>query len=66
MVLMAAASVVSILAQVGIYHPPNWLVWAILAAGTASVVITILVTAGYATIPASVAWALVGANSFSL
>lgn len=59
------AGVVGILSAIGIYRPPKWLVWAILGAGTVSVVVAIITTAGWATIPAWAAWALIGADSFS-
>ncbi|MFR3497974.1 MAG: hypothetical protein ACLTT7_02995 [Paraclostridium bifermentans] len=58
--------VVGILGQLGIYNPPSWLVWAIIGAGSISLVVGALSTFGLATVPVWAAKALLAADSFSL
>lgn len=61
-----SGDVVGILSQLGIYNPPAWLVWAIIGAGTISLVVGALSTFGIATVPVWAAKALLAADSFSL
>lgn len=58
--------VVSILAAIGIYNPPKWLVWTLVGAGSISFVVGTLTTFGLATVPAWAAKALLAADGFSL
>ena len=54
--------VTAILRECGVMNPPQWLVWAILAAGSVTYIATILASAGLASIPASMLKVLNGAD----
>lgn len=59
--------VVTILNQLGIVNPPDWLVWALVAAGATSVIAALLVSGGWiASLPAWAEAALLAADSYAL
>jgi len=61
------AEIVSILKSIGIYNPPSWLVYSLMAAGATSLIVSILVTGGWiAAVPGWAQAALLSASSYSL
>ncbi|MGG3881999.1 hypothetical protein, partial [Bacillus smithii] len=61
------SNVVTILNKLGIYNPPSWLVWALVAAGGTSVIVSLLVSGGWiASVPAWAEAALLAADSYSV
>lgn len=59
------AAVISILNAIGIYDPPTWLVYAILAVSTIGAIVGILTSFGLATVPLWAARALAVAGGVS-
>lgn len=61
---LTTAAVVTILEQLGYYNPPDWLVYALLAAATVEIIVMLLTGVGIVTIPAWAIAALDAATAF--